>query len=78
MFSLGIIPILGRAFNPVPWAVLILLSNIPSSAWFFGYRHKNRFFAFGLLEGSFAGCASYLIYLVSEFQEAVATAPQPG
>lgn len=76
--GLGVIPILSREFNPIPWIILILLSNILPVIWFFGCRHKKRFFAFGLLGGSCGGCVLYLIYMVSAFQEAVATAPQPG
>ena len=78
MLGLGIIPLLGREFNPIPWGVLILLSNIPPLALFYGYRHKNRFLALGLLSGSCAGCVLYLVYALSAFQEAAATAPQLG
>jgi hypothetical protein len=78
IFGLGVIPILSREFNPIPWGILILLSNILPVIWFFGCRHKKRFFAFGLLGGSCAGCVLYLIFMVSAFQEAAATAPQPG
>ena len=78
MLGLGVIPILSREFNPIPWIMLILLSNILPLAWFFGCRRKKRFFALGLLGGSCAGCVLYLIYMASAFQEAAATATQPG
>lgn len=74
----GVVPLLSRMFNPLPWMVLILLSNVLSLALFMWCRRKARFFAFGLLGGSLGGCALNLLYALSVYLNAIATAPQPG
>lgn len=70
--------VVSRYASPLLWLVLIGLSNLLPVTLFFCCRGKMRFFAFGLIGGSFVGCALHLMYAVAAWQEAIATAPHLG
>ena len=75
-FISGLIP--ASYANPALWLALIFLSNSLPVTIFFFCRRKLRFFSFGLLAGSFIGCALHLMYAISAWQEEIMTAPAPG
>ncbi len=63
---------------PFVWLDWVFLSNALPVFVFFCCRRRARPFAGGLLGGCVLGCALHLMYVLSVYQEAIATDPRPG